>query len=161
MWYVEEDLDKPIKFYAHNLFSKYGFDDGGLLLHRVSPVEEFWFDGVYGKCDHTFSHALLITIVEAFVVPLCPPHLKVQHICTSHNPIRFDFGEDEDIDLWESEHDKFDKSLCITLPMSTIWLIKSAMCAERNELPELLNKLRDGTIPIQLENNYEPTNSDN
>lgn len=154
MWYGEdEELDKPIKFYAHELFSKYGFDDGAILLHRVSRVDEFWFDGVFGKCKHTFSHALLITIVEAFVVPACPPHLKVQRVCSSHNPIRFDFGEDEeDIDLWESEHDKFDKSLCVTLPMSTIWLIESAMCAKRNELPELLNKLRNGTIQIPLEN---------
>lgn len=139
--------EKPtsIQFRAENLFYKYGFNDGDILDDFDDGSERFWQDGEYLPYDlFTLDHMALIVIVENFLLPFCPPHLKTFRISSTHNPIRFELSLEER----NREEEKFDKNLLIELSVSDIQDIFNALTNENYILPDVLNRIK-GNLKLE------------
>lgn len=67
-----------MEFRTEDLYSKYGFDDGGLL---IDFLEE------HGIAD-IGSQEALFQVVKELVVPMITPPVEVVRWHSSHNPIR-------------------------------------------------------------------------
>ena len=74
--------DQAITLHARDVLSKWGFDDGDLMLHdqRCRAILEE-FQGVT-------SHELLVAVVRRCLLPRLHQHVELAELVTLHNPAR-------------------------------------------------------------------------
>ncbi|WP_234551460.1 hypothetical protein [Rhodococcus qingshengii] len=95
---------RDLDLFAFSLFSKWGFDDGGLLLEWMFDAEDdesidFSYDDIRAA-DH---HAALVELVTAHLLPLIPGDFTTYVTSTSHNPIRIETWRGQDWDDYRAD----------------------------------------------------------
>lgn len=74
-----------VHLFAPSLFSKWGFNDGGLLLDWLFDYAD---DADVDRLSKSDYHRALRKLVREHLAPLLPGEFELCDIETSHNPIR-------------------------------------------------------------------------
>lgn len=88
-------VDETVTLCARDLFCKHGFKDGD-LIDEVFWDDQRLFDINFNdrNVDMSLCHAVLIALVETYLMPLLPATAKANRYQTIHNPILIDDDED-------------------------------------------------------------------